>query len=108
MANEYKILKQHAGGTSATTYTVPASTSAIVSSIVVANRASSAKTFRISVYPSGGSGTADASYLAYDTAIAANDVVTMTLGITLATGEALQLYGSDTNVSINAFGTQIT
>ena len=108
MAIEYKILAQHAGGTSATTYAVPASTSAIISSVVVANRASSAKTFRISVYPSGGSGTADASYLAYDTSVAANDVVTMTLGITLATGESLQLYGEDTNISINAFGTQIT
>jgi|TARA_R100001510_G_C7558424_1_gene139400 hypothetical protein len=107
MANAYKILAQHAGGTTPTTYASPADTETIISSIVVANRVNAANTFRVAVYPSGGS-LGNSSYLAYDVSVAANDVITMTLGVTLAAGDTLYLYASDTDTSINAFGTQIS
>lgn len=49
MANEYKILGQvaDASANDVELYLVPASTSAIVSSITVCNRESAANTFRI-------------------------------------------------------------
>ena len=106
MANAYKILAQHDGGTTPTTYTT-SGVAAIISSIVVANRTTAARSFRVAVYPSGGS-LGNSSYLAYNVDVAANDVVTMTLGITLADGDTLYLYGEDLNITINAFRTEIS
>ena len=109
MANEYKVLGQTgaASGNDVTLYTVPASTSAIVSSIVVCNRENAANTFNINVKVGGGT-VADEDRLAFETSIAANDTVTLTLGITLAATDVISVGASDNNVSFSAFGTQIT
>jgi hypothetical protein len=109
MATIYKVLGQSApAATTATNvYTVPSSTEAIISTVVVANRASTAATFRLSVRPSGAS-QANQHYLAYDVPIAGNDSTTLTLGITLAATDVVTVYGSTANLSWNVFGTQIT
>ena len=59
MATVYKVLGQSSpSATTATNlYTVPASTSTVVSTITVANLAGSAATFRISVRPAGAAQT---------------------------------------------------
>ena len=109
MANEYKILGQvaDASANDVELYLVPASTSAIVSSITVCNRESAANTFRIAT-KTDNSNVANTDYIAYDTSIAANDTVTLTLGITLQTGAEISVGASDANVTFQAFGTQIT
>ena len=109
MANEYKILGQvaDASANDVELYLVPASTSAIVSSITVCNRESAANTFRIAT-KTDNSSVANTDYIAYDTSIAANDTVTLTLGITLQTGAEISVGSSDANVTFQAFGTQIT
>tara|TARA_Y100000361_G_C10973362_1_gene245152 strand:+ start:94 stop:423 length:330 start_codon:yes stop_codon:yes gene_type:complete len=109
MANEYKILGQvaDASANDVELYLVPASTSAIVSSITVCNRESAANTFRIAT-KTDNSSVANTDYIAYDTSIAANDTVTLTLGITLQTGAEISVGASDANVTFQAFGTQIT
>lgn len=109
MANEYKILGQvaDASANDVELYLVPASTSAIVSSITVCNRESAANTFRIST-KTDNSSVANTDYIAYDTSIAANDTVTLTLGITLQAGAEISVGASDANVTFQAFGTQIT
>jgi hypothetical protein len=48
------------------------------------------------------------NFLAYDTAIPANDSVIMTLGITLSGSCQIVVSGSTTDVSFNAFGSEIT
>ena len=87
-------------------YTVPSSTSTVVSTITVCNQASTAGTFRIAVRPSGASIAAQ-HYVAYDTPIAANDTIALTLGITLATTDIITVYASAATMSFTAFGSEI-
>lgn len=109
MAATYKVLGQSApSATTATTlYTVPSSTSSIVSTITVCNRDTSSGTFRIAIRPAGAS-LANQHYIVYDSSIAANDTVTFTLGITLATTDVITVYASSANMSFNAFGSELT
>lgn len=109
MADTLKILAQVAPAATTLTvaYTVPALTSAVISSVVVCNRGVSATTFRISVAVAG---AADATkqYLYYDCPIAANDTFAAALGITLATTDVFRVYAGNGNLSFNLFGVQVT
>jgi hypothetical protein len=109
MPTVYKVLAQSApSATTATTlYTVPASTSAVVSTITVSNRGTASASYRIAVRP-GGATLANQHYLAYDVAIAANDTTALTLGITLATTDVITVYASTANFSFNVFGSEIS
>lgn len=105
----YKVLGQSApAATTATTlYTVPSATSTVISTLVVANRANTAATFRIAVRPAGAA-LANQHYIAYDVVVGANDSTTLTLGITLATTDVVTIYASTANLSFNAFGSEIS
>jgi glucose-6-phosphate dehydrogenase assembly protein OpcA len=109
MATVYKVLGQSAPGATTDTdlYTVPAATSAVVSTIVVANRAGTNATYRIAIRPAGAT-LANQHYLAYDVTVGANDSTTLTLGITLAATDIVTIYGSTTNLSFSVFGSEIT
>jgi hypothetical protein len=109
MAATYKVLGQSApSATTATTlYTVPSSTSTIVSTLTVCNRDTTSGTFRIAVRPAGAT-LANQHYIVYDSSITANDTVTFTLGITLATTDIITIYASSANMSFNAFGSELT
>jgi hypothetical protein len=108
MANAYKVLGQIEGAAANTNlYTVPSSTEAVISTIVICNRAAAAKTFRIMVRPDNET-LATKHYLAYDVVIAANDTTALTLGITLNAADKLDIYSSDTNLTFSAFGSEIT
>lgn len=88
-------------GTAETIYDCP--TSAVVSTVVICNRGSSAATYRVGV--STTSSYADAGYLVYGATVAANDSVFLTLGITLdSTNSYLLASASTTDVSVSAFG----
>ena len=109
MATTYKVLGQNApSATTATTlYTVPSATSAVVSTLVVANRAATQGTFRLSVRP-GGASQANQHYLAYDVLVGGADSTTLTLGITLAATDVVTVYASTADFSFNLFGSEIT
>lgn len=104
----YKVLGQLAAA--ATTeeglYAVPASSSAVVSTIVVANRGTTTATYRIAVKPTAATTLANNHYIAYDVAIAANDSTAITVGITLAAGNAIRTYASNANLTFSAFGSE--
>jgi len=108
MATTYKVLGQsNPSATTATTlYTVPSSTSTVVSTITVCNQAASAATFRIAVRPAGAT-LASQHYIAYGSTVAANDTTALTLGITLATTDVITVYASSATVSFTAFGSEI-
>jgi hypothetical protein len=108
MATTYKVLGQSAPAatTQADLYTVPAATEAIVSTITVANRGSTAGTYRVYVRPAGAS-VANQHYLIYDASLSAESTDTMTLGITLAATDVVSVFASNTNFSFNAFGTEL-
>jgi hypothetical protein len=102
----YKVLGQIAATTTATAvYTVPASTETVVSTITVCNRAAAAKTYRIILRPNDET-LADKHYLAFDVAIAANDTVALTLGITMDATDKLYVSSSTNDLSFNVFGSE--
>jgi len=110
MPTTYKVLGQVApSATTATTaYTCPSSpaTQTVVSSIVIANRASSSATFRIAVRPNGAT-LANEHYLAYDVTVGASDSTVLTLGITMDSSDVITVYASTANLSFNIFGSEI-
>jgi len=110
MATEtLKVLSQTvpAATTLTDSYTVPGATQAAVSTIVVANRSSSAQTFRISVAVAG---AADATkqYLFYDISIAGNDTFAATVGLSLGAADVVRVWASSTDLSFNVFGAEVT
>lgn len=109
MAFTYKVLAQSAPSATTNTniYTVPASTQAVVSTITVANRSATSRTYRIAIRPAGASLT-DQHYLAYDATVLANDTTALTLGITLTATDVVTVYASTADLSFGIFGTEIT
>ena len=111
MPTAYKVLgrKASAALTAETLYEVPASTEAIISTIVIANISASNRSYRLAVKPTSATALANEHYLAYDVAIAANDSVALTLGITLAATNIIICYASAaSSLTFTAFGTEIT
>ena len=108
MADAYKVLGQSNPGaaTLTTAYTVPAVTSAIISTIVVANR-SVATSFRLAIRPAGAA-ISNEHYIAFDVAIGANETISLTLGITLATTDVVSVYATLATLSFNIFGVEKT
>jgi glucose-6-phosphate dehydrogenase assembly protein OpcA len=109
MPTTYKVLGQsNPSATTATTlYTVPSSTSTVVSSISICNLASSSATYRIAVRPAGAT-LANQHYLAYDVTVGASDTTIITVGLTLATTDVITVYSSTANLSFAAFGSEIS
>jgi hypothetical protein len=109
MPNVYKVLGQVApSATTATTaYTVPSATEAVLSTIVVCNRASSAGTYRIAIRPDGAT-LANSHYVAFDIAIAANDSTALTLGITVNAADVITVYASSADMTFSIFGSEIS
>lgn len=108
MADTYKTLAQAnpAAATLTDAYTVPALTSAIISTITVANR-SVATSFRLSVAIAGAA-DANQQYIAYDVPIGANETIALTFGITLATTDIIRVYATLATLSFNIFGVEKT
>ena len=109
MAITYKVLGQSnpSANTNTDLYTVPASTSTVCSTLVICNQAATGATFRIAVRPAGASITTS-QYLAYDSNINANDSITLTIGITLATTDIVTVRANSATVSFSLFGSEIT
>lgn len=108
MATTYKVLAQSAPAATTNTdlYTVGAGKSAVISTLVVANRSTSARTYRIAVRPAGAA-IANQHYIAYDITVGASDSTTLTLGITLTATDVVTVYASTTDLSFTAFGSEI-
>jgi len=90
-----------------TAYTCPVSTSAITSTLVVTNRsATQTASYQIAVADS--LTPSNKHYIVYNDLIAANDTITMTLGLTLdSTVKYLLFTASNPNISFNVFGMEI-
>ena len=109
MAYAYKVLGQSAPSATTNTdvYTVGSGKQAIVSTITVANRSATARTYRIAIRPAGAT-LANQHYLAYDVAIADNDTTALTLGITLTATDVVTVYASTADLSFGIFGSEIS
>jgi glucose-6-phosphate dehydrogenase assembly protein OpcA len=109
MPTVYKVLGQSAPSATTDTdlYTVPAATSAVVSTLVIANRAATAATYRIAIRPAGAT-IANEHYIAYDVSIGATDSTALTLGLTLTNTDVVTVYASTADLSFSIFGSEIT
>ena len=111
MASSYKTLGQLDITSSTLTdlYTCPSATETVVSTIVIANRASTSDTFKIALRTDGDA-ISDKHYLAFSVPVAANDSTTITLGLTMEATDVLTVAGGGTasELSFNAFGAEVT
>lgn len=109
MAVIYKVLGQSAPSatTETTLYTVPAATETIVSTLTVANRSSSAATFRVSISVNGAA-TATKDYLAYDLTCGSNGFIAFTIGATMDATDVVRVYASSADLSFNLFGSELS
>jgi hypothetical protein len=107
MATTYKILGQITGSSAtASLYTSPAATQTVVSSLVACNRSTVNSTYWIAVIPSGGS-LSNENWVAFNVPISGSDSTALTLGITLAAGDIIEVSGLATG-SFSLFGSQIS
>lgn len=109
MSDAAKVLAQSIPVAAALTgaYTVPASTSAVVSTIKACNRDSAPTRIRVSIAVAGAVDT-PAQYVYYDLPLAANDTFSATEGWTLASTDVVRVYSASGNVAFNIFGVEIT
>lgn len=108
MATTYKVLGQSnpAATTLTTLYTVPSATSAVCSTLSIANLGVTT-TIRVAVRPAGAA-IANQHYIAYECAVNQYDTMTLTLGITLAATDVVSVYAGTANVAFSLFGSEIT
>lgn len=108
MPNVYKVLGQSnpAAATLTTLYTVPASTSAVCSTIAICNQGVSAL-YRVAIRPAAASITA-AHFIVFDATINSLDTMFLTIGTTLATTDVVSVQSSTSTCSFNLSGTEIT
>jgi len=112
LATTYKVLGQVApaanvaGGTQL--YAVPstAGSAAVVSTIVVCNRGTTAATYRIAIREDNAA-LDNKQYLAYDTTIPANTTTTFTIGLTLSASDTVTVVASTANLTFQAFGSEV-
>ena len=109
MAVVYKQLGQikNAAATQELLYVVPASTEAVVSSIIICNQSGTATSFRVAVLPGGGT-VATTDYIYFDLPISGNDTFIATIGLTLATTDEIEVYATLATLSMSVYGTEIT
>lgn len=93
--------------TYATLYTTPASTEAIISSLVICNQSSSSVTIRIGLDATEGTPGSD-EWLVYDAAVAGNDTIALTLGIAMDASKYLRVSSSADTCTFTAFLSEIT
>jgi len=109
MATTYKVLGQAAPADTANAdlYTVPASTEAVVSTLLVTNTTAADATCRIFVRVAGAAAAASNAII-YDGTAGANDFVAITVGITLAATDVITVQsGTADALTFQAFGSEI-
>ena len=97
---------QPSANTLTTAYTVPAASSAVISTIVVTNAGPTASTYRIAIRLAGAA-ISQEDYIAYDVSVPSCDAAALTLGITLAATDVLSVESFNGLTNFNIFGSEI-
>jgi hypothetical protein len=108
MAIAYKVLGQSNPTiyTMTQLYVVPTGANTIVSTLAICNQAVTATTVNVAVIPGGGTLTSQ-NYIMANTALAANDTITLTMGMTMGASDVLSVSTGSSTVSFTAFGSEI-
>jgi hypothetical protein len=110
MATNYKhqSVQGTAGVTTyATLYNTGASTQAVISTLLITNTTSSSQTYRVAIMSSAGTPAA-ADWIVYDSVVAGNDVICLTLGIAMGNSEFIRVSSSANTVTFSAFVSEIS
>jgi hypothetical protein len=110
MATNYKYAQvQGTAGTGsyATLYATPAATQAVISTIVICNTAGTTATYRIGLDTAAGTPGAS-EWLVYDSVVAGNDSICLTLGVCLDASKFIRVSSSANTVAFSAFVSEIT
>lgn len=94
-------------GTYATLYTVPAGTSAVISTISICNTSASAVTYRIGFDDTAGTPGAS-EWLVYDSSVAGNDTVFLSVGAAIEAEKFVRVSSSADTVAFQAFVSEIS
>lgn len=108
MPNVYKILGQAnpAAATLSTLYTVPSSNSAVISTINICNLNTTPAIFRVACRPAGAA-IANTHYIVYDTLLAGQDAISLSLGVTLGSTDVVSVLANTGNVNFTVFGSEV-
>jgi hypothetical protein len=90
-----------------TIYTVPSATQTVCSTLAICNRGMDNAYYDIAVRPAGAS-LLDKHFITFDALVGAEDTVTLTLGISLATTDVIQITSSTPDLSVSMFGSEIS
>jgi hypothetical protein len=109
MPEALKILGQAApaAATNANLYTAVPGASAVVSSLVMCNTGAAATEVRVYARPAGAA-AALGNAVVFDAPIEGNDILALTLGITLGATDILTVRSTAGGVTFTAFGTEVT
>lgn len=109
MPSTYKVLGQQypTAATATTLYTVPSATQTVVSTITVCNLGGAADTVRVAIRVAGAA-LSNEDYILYEEAIAANSMMSITAGLTLAATDVITVYTTAGTCAFNAFGSEIS
>ena len=110
MATNYKYQQVQgtaSTGTYATVYNSAAATQAVVSTITICNTAATAATYRIGL-TTGATTPAASNWIVYDSVVAGNDTVCLTLGVCLPASNHIRVSSSAATVTFSAFVSEIT
>lgn len=94
-------------GTYTTLYNTDASTTAVISTILICNTAGAQATYRIGLDTTAGTPSAS-EWLVYDATVPANDTVALTFGATLGNTQYLRVSSSANTVTFTAFISEIS
>jgi len=94
-------------GTYATLYNTSASSTAVLSTIAICNTASSSATYRIALMASAGTPAA-MNWIVYDSVVAGNDTIGLTLGIAVGNSEFVRVSSSANTVTFSASVSEIS
>jgi len=108
MTQAYKVLGQISptANTLSNVYTVPASNSAVISTITICNQTASNASYSIAVAPAGATDNIK-HYLIRGGVVPAADSIGVTLGITVGATDQVRANASVANISFNVFGSEI-
>ena len=108
MPTTYKVLGQSypTANTDTALYTVPSSTSAVVSTISICNLGGAEDGVSVAIRPNGET-LANKHYVLFNELISVGQNISLTLGITLGDTDVITIKSANGTSSFNAFGTEL-
>jgi hypothetical protein len=108
MPTTYKVLGQSypTANTDTALYTVPSSTSAVISTVSICNIGTAEDAVFLSIRPNGET-LANKHYVLFNELLSAGQNLSLTLGITLGDTDVVTIKSANGTCSFNAFGTEL-